>query len=185
MENGNESKSGPFETLRQNAGVIIMLLVAVAAFALAYSQFTQNAPEKETTLNGVKVIAKGSVKTGLAEIFSPQVIATQVVLDGEDDGRPCKVPMQTEAIYALAKSGKNVSFQLAVRGQNYCLQSAGGNQSARVDCAKPRLVVENSECNCVKLYSKNQTVVISGREDWLCATAPNVREIIAWGLKKE
>lgn len=174
-----------FHALKQNAGVIVMLAVAVAAFGLAYLQFAQSLPERESTVNGVKVVARGSsVKSALAEILLPQVIATQVVLDGEGDARPCKVPMATEAIYGMASSGKNVSFQLAVRGESYCLENAGGNSSKRVECANPRLIVESGSCNCVRADSRNQTVVVSGSEEWLCSSAPNVREVLAWALAK-
>ncbi|GEM_PF-3420655 len=183
MENRKE-KTSAVETLKQNAGAIAMLAIAVVAFYLAYSQFAASTPEKATTVNGITIIAKGGVKAALAGLLSPQVIATQVILDSSNDTRPCKVPMQTESIYGLAKSGKNVTLQLLVRDANYCLQRAGSNSSRQVECAKPQLIVEDGDCNCVKADSKKQAVVISGKEDWLCANGPNVREILIWALAK-
>ena len=178
------AKPNLLETLKENIGVLLMVVVALAAFGFAYSQFAQP-QEKQSTVNGITVFATGSVRAAIAEILSPQVIATQVVLDNESDGRPCKVPMQTEALYGLATSGKNASFQILVKDANYCLKSAGASSSARVECVKPRLVVQDGDCNCMRLDARNQTVVISGSEDWLCASGPNVREILAWGLGKQ
>lgn len=163
----------------------IFIAVALVAFAFAYTQFAQSTTEKENTVNGIKVFARGSVKSSLAEVLSPQVIAIQVLFDNASDNRPCKVPMQTEAIYGLASGGKNVSLQIKVADGNYCLKSAGANASERVECAKPQIVIQTGECDCMRVDTRNQTILVSGSESWLCSSGPQVREIIAWGIKKE
>ena len=165
--------------------VAILVIVALIAFGFAYTQFAQGAAEKENTVNGIKVFARGSVKSSLAQILSPQVIATQVVFDNASDNRPCKVPMQTEALYGLVSSGKNASLQIFVADQKYCLKSAGANSSERVECAKPQVVIQTGECDCMRVDTRNQTILVSGSESWLCSSGPQVREIIAWGIKKE
>lgn len=171
------------ETLKQNAGGLVLLLVALAVFAGAYYYFVQTTPERENIVNGIRVFAKGPVKAGIAELLAPSQIPMQVVFANSSDNFPCKLPMQTETIYALAVNGKNTTLQLKTRGGELCEIRLQNNASQMTQCVKPRIVVENGECDCMRLDRQNELIRIEGSEEWLCANAVNVREVIRWGLQ--
>lgn len=170
------------ELVKQNAGAIALLSVAVAVFAGAYYHFTQNLPERENLVNGVRVLAKGPVKAGIAELLVPRVIPMQVVFTNSSDNLPCKIPMQSEVIYALAQSRKEAALQLRVREEEQC-ETRFQNKTEKTACTRPRLVIENGECDCVRLDRQNEVMLIRGSEEWLCSNAVNVRELIKWGLQ--
>lgn len=170
------------EFLKQNTGAIAMLLVALAVFYFAYNYFQESAPERENVVNGVRILSKGGVKNTLAELLVPRVIPMQVVFANSSDDLPCKIPMQSEVIYALAIKQKEAALQLRVAGEDLC-ETRFQNKTEKTECTRPRIVIENGGCDCVRLDRGNQVVLIQGSEEWLCTNAVNVREVIRWALQ--
>ena len=181
--NPKVSEMNALDFLKQNAGNILIIVIAVAAFYYAFSLFQENQPEKENLVNGVRVLARGGVKNSFAELLAPQVIGVQTALANFSDALPCKVPMQTEVIYGLVSSGKNVSLQLYYKQENECQQKRGDSVET-VACQAPRVVVQNGACDCIRLERQKQLVLIEGSEQWLCSNAANAREIFRWALAK-
>lgn len=165
-----------------NSANIVIVIAALLIFAGAYFYFQQSLPERENIVNDVRVLSRGPVQAGIKDYLSAQAVPLQVALDNASDNLPCKVFMQTEAIFALASSGKNVSLQLYVKGDALC-QSKQSNQTTMAPCQKPAIAIETGSCNCVKLDSQTKTILVSGDEQWLCSQAANVRKVLQWGLQ--
>lgn len=163
-------KEGDSRSTLVAVGTFVVVLIVV--FLLLRVALTP----KEHVVNGV-LVQNERPREAIAAALSPQAFAEHIVVSDENETIPGRAAAAAEIASGLAIAGKNVSVQASVRGE-YCVNE----KLSRVECREARVILNSSECNCLRV--ENNVLYVLGSEQWLLENGNRVRSIVRWALEK-
>lgn len=150
------------------AGVIVFAIVFLALRAVL-------AP-REHVVNGLLVQAE-KPREAIADALAPQAFAEHIVVSDENETIPGRAAAATEIASGIAAVGKNVTVRASVRGE-YCVDA----ELRRVECGQARIVLNASDCNCLRV--ENSVLYVLGSEQWMLDNGHRMRAIVRWALER-
>ncbi len=158
---------------RRDFGLLVVLFVAVFAFAFFLSAFLSQ-QANEHYAGGVKFESAGEPQAALRAALGGK---SNVVLSADFGGAgniSCVYEMLAQAALGLGASNKNVSIGIA--GAQTCVN---GNDT-QVACKAADVEISRGTCDCVKV--ENGVVRIQGSDAFLCGNAGKVGQLITISL---
>ncbi|MBI3587794.1 hypothetical protein HY995_02050 [Candidatus Micrarchaeota archaeon] len=175
MADKKESK-GLLKFLRENS---VLIIIAVAAFAIVYLGMRAFVGPNDIFVNGLRVQAGANAHGEMAAILSRQKIVLRGQVEDVNQSIPGQSAAMAEIASALSTSGRNVTVQGYVEGggdKPHCVDA----DRKTVACLQPQVVVVEAGCNCVRPLSDR--VEVSGSDEWLLVNSARLRGVFKWAL---
>ncbi len=170
-EKNNDENSNNYST-------IIAIVIAAVVFVAAYLVYVNYLTPTIHYINGVEVVGNGNINAQFNSIFSSKNITVGLVAQNlTDNTLTCPSFTLAKASIVLASLGKNVTA-IGMLSNNTCVDSKNNT----IACTHASLIVGTGSCDCIKLDSANNQVVVSGSQSWLCTYADKIANTLGYEL---
>ncbi|VVB67198.1 Uncharacterised protein [Candidatus Norongarragalina meridionalis] len=155
----------------------VLLVVVFAVVFAAMFFLSKGAGQKETTIDGLRIIFAGNAKEELAGALASHTIVVEERLVNASDPRNSAVAvMAAEAAHSLYVSNKTVYVYGVVDG----VPTINCNANT-TNCTGAQVVVEISNCDCVRVSDR---IYVSGGTDFMLRNAQKVGSLFAYVLSE-
>ena len=153
----------------------VLLAVVFAVVFAAMFFLSQNAGQKETTIDGLRIVFAGNAKDELARLLAPKTLVIEErLVSGSDPRNSAVAVMAAEIAHALHTQNRTVYVYGVVDG----VPSVNCNANT-TNCTAAQVVVEISNCDCLRVAER---IYVSGGRDFLPQSPQKVANLFAYVL---